>query len=187
MSLFSRINGGRPLPNNNNNNNNNNNSNSAPGRGDVCRFYLEGRCRYGNNCKNYHPPPDGNSQYRGNQQLPYHLNIEGIKSDLTTGDERPIWPLSSYGPGRDAPRQLLEGSLEQSFEEIRLQYYLAKASGNTQSYEQSEREALEKSNAQARSILNDIDGAVKYVIDGRDVHPNREDMVTKNAPNFPWK
>ena len=72
-----------------------------------------------------------------NQPLPYYLSYDTIKADLTPNDqggERPIWPLSSYGPGRDAPRQLLEGAIEQSFEEVRLEYYVARASGNEQSY-----------------------------------------------------
>ena len=74
---------------------------------------------------------------QSNQPLPFHLNYDAIKADLTPSDqggERPSWPLSSYGPGRDAPRQLLEGSIEQSFEEVRLQYYVARASGSEQSY-----------------------------------------------------
>ena len=61
----------------------------------------------------------------------YHLSKETIIADL--GEERPQWPFSAYGPGRDAPRQLLEGfPLEQSMEEMRLMYYLAQASGNPQ-------------------------------------------------------
>lgn len=46
--------------------------------------------------------------------------------------ERPIWPLSSYGPGKNAPLQLMEGDIEQSPEEMRVRHYLAVASGNPQ-------------------------------------------------------
>lgn len=53
-----------------------------------------------------------------------------IKADLT--DERPIWPLSSYGPGKNAPLQLMEGDIEQSPEEMRVRHYLALAKGNPQ-------------------------------------------------------
>lgn len=70
---------------------------------------------------------------RPSAQTPaYGLSRDGIKADLTTGEngEKPIWPLSCYGPGKDAPRQLIEGECEQSPEEVRLQYYLARASGN---------------------------------------------------------
>lgn len=175
MSLFNRISGGRAPSNTGNNSNR-----------EVCKFYLEGRCRFGDQCRYYHPPRDQTPSQTRQGSLPYHLNVDSIRADLKDGEERPSWPLSAFGPGRDAPRQLLEGTLEQSPEELRVQYYLAKASGNTQQYEQSERDGYAQSNQQAQSILNDIDGAIKYVIDGKDQHPNREDMVIRGPPNFPW-
>ena len=112
--------------------------------------------------------------------------MDGIKADLTQGDDRPIWPLSAYGPGRDAPRQLLEGPLESSPEELRVQYYLAKAGGSTQQYEQNERAAVDQANQRIQQILNDVDGAIKYIIDGKDQHPNRDDQTQKNASSFNW-
>ncbi|KAK5091888.1 hypothetical protein LTR16_007827, partial [Cryomyces antarcticus] len=61
----------------------------------------------------------------------YHLSAEIIASDLKT--ERPTWPFSAYGPGRDAPRQLIGGfPIEQSFEEMRVAHYLGMASGNVE-------------------------------------------------------
>ena len=118
--------------------------------------------------------------------MPYHLTADGIKADLTQGDDRPTWPLSAYGPGRDAPRQLLEGPLEQSPEELRVQYYVARAGGSTQQYEQNERSAVDEANQRAQQILNDVDGAVKYIIDGKDQHPNRDDQVLKTGSSFNW-
>ena len=105
---------------------------------------------------------------------------------MTQGDDRPQWPLSAYGPGRDAPRQLLEAPLEQSFEELRVLYYLAKAGGSTSQYEQNERSAVDQANQRAQQILNDIDGALKYIIDGKDQHPNRDEQTQKSAGNFNW-
>jgi nucleoporin NUP42 len=51
-----------------------------------------------------------------------------MKSDLTS--QRPIYPLSAYGPGRDAPRQLIEGPVEISPEELRVRYYGCRSAGN---------------------------------------------------------
>ena len=60
--------------------------------------------------------------------MPYHLDVADIKADLS--GQRPIYPLSCYGPGRDAPRQLIEGLVEISPEELRLRYYTARAAGS---------------------------------------------------------
>jgi nucleoporin NUP42 len=51
-----------------------------------------------------------------------------MKLDLT--DQRPIYPLSCYGPGRGAPRQLIEGPVEISPEELRVRYYSQRLAGN---------------------------------------------------------
>lgn len=58
----------------------------------------------------------------------FHLNKDDIKDDLS--NNRPIYPLSCYGPGRDAPRQLIEGPVEISPEELRLRYYSQREAGN---------------------------------------------------------
>ncbi len=64
-------------------------------------------------------------------ELPYSLSRNSLQKDLT--EDRPIWILSSYGPGRDAPGQLFGGHMiEQSFEEIRLHYLKGMLSGNPQ-------------------------------------------------------
>jgi hypothetical protein len=44
-----------------------------------------------------------------------------IQADLKV--ELPIWPFSCYAPRSDAPRQLIEGKLEISAEEMRLEAY----------------------------------------------------------------
>lgn len=74
---------------------------------------------------------------RPGKEREFNLNPDYIKLDLTTGPpdgERPLWKLSAYGPGKDAPRQLLGGSLEVSPEELRVQCYLAQASGQMDAY-----------------------------------------------------
>jgi nucleoporin NUP42 len=53
---------------------------------------------------------------------------QDIQNDLT--NDRPLWPLGCYGPGTErAPKQLIEGELEQSPEEVRIRAYMMLAQG----------------------------------------------------------
>jgi hypothetical protein len=70
---------------------------------------------------------DKNPDNRDPKTLPYHLDKADIKNDLT--GQRPIYPLSCYGPGRDVPRQLIEGPVEISPEELRVRYYTQRLAG----------------------------------------------------------
>ncbi|KAJ7468637.1 hypothetical protein FB451DRAFT_378185 [Mycena latifolia] len=58
--------------------------------------------------------------------------MESIKNDLTTGKERPIWPLASYAPAKFEP-MLLPG-LDESPEELRLKAASAMKAGNINEY-----------------------------------------------------
>lgn len=67
---------------------------------------------------------NANSFKGGNKRTP--IDKEDVKADLTS--QRPVYPLSCYGPGKTAPRQLIEGNFEISPEELRLRYYTQRAS-----------------------------------------------------------
>ncbi|KAL1642741.1 Nucleoporin-like protein 2 [Diplodia intermedia] len=123
----------------------------------VCKFFLQGNCKFGDRCKFDHP--GAQNQLRGNQQnqnryaplnnantggqaargpqrgprhdFKYNLDPDIVHVDLTS--DRPIWPFSVYAPGRTAPRHLIEGPvMEQSPEEMRLRYYAAMRTGTPQ-------------------------------------------------------
>ena len=55
---------------------------------------------------------------------------DAITQDLV---EKPMWILSSYGPGKNPPCQLIEGK-DVSFEEARLLAYKCQADGNPAAY-----------------------------------------------------
>ena len=105
----------------------------------------------------------------------YKLDKNTIINDLTK--ERPIWILSAYGAGREPPLQLFGGyPREQSFEEIRLHHYELAASGNGQQAIQDIQNLSNTAEQQMQTALNDVDGAIKYIIDGANQHPNRVDI-----------
>ncbi|KAF9891741.1 hypothetical protein FE257_003222 [Aspergillus nanangensis] len=110
-----------------------------------------------------------------------HLKSEkrdDIKNDLTAGKGRPEWIFSCYAPGRNAPKQLFGGpQREQSFEEMRLRHYEAAAIGRTEQAVQEAQVLFTESTQQMDVILRDIDGAVKYLVNGIHEHPNRIDIT----------
>ena len=105
----------------------------------------------------------------------FNLNKSLIATDLTK--ESPQWLLSAYGPGKDAPRQLFGGHpREQSFEELRLHHYQLAAQGKQQQAIEESDALISNAKAQMQNAVNDVDGAIKYILDGEHDHPNRIDV-----------
>lgn len=89
----------------------------------------------------------------------------------------PQWVLSAYGPILDAPRQLFGGpGREISFEEMRLFHYGLHTSGNQQQAIQQAQSLVQQAQQQNQVALNDVDGAIRYILDGGKEHPNRLDI-----------
>ncbi|KAL2157301.1 hypothetical protein VTH06DRAFT_6239 [Thermothelomyces fergusii] len=158
----------------------------------VCRFYQRGYCRYGNSCKDEHPPKGGQQNYnrfgalagQGNRGMggrasdgPAYpgLTAEAIERDLRS--ELPQWILSCYGPGRDAPEQLWGGyPREQSFEEIRLHFMLGAMAGNPQGALNDIQNLYQNAQQQIQHTLNNIPAAIQFILDAEKTHPNRIDV-----------
>ncbi|KMU86877.1 LOW QUALITY PROTEIN: hypothetical protein CIHG_04817 [Coccidioides immitis H538.4] len=116
----------------------------------------------------------------------YSLTPDDIKNDLTPGKGRPNWIFSSYGPGRYAPVQLFGGpEREQSFEKMRVIHYAATAAGNPQKVIQDANNLYAATEAQIQTILSDVEGAIRYIIDGANQHPNRIDITAGNVAAAP--
>ncbi|CAN9142149.1 unnamed protein product [Alternaria alternata] len=169
--------------------------------GDACKFEHPGSSRdaarggggFGGGSNNnrfgafsgdrYRPGDNsGSSSFGGSRESKsstFNLDKDVIQADLSK--ERPTYPLSCYGPGKDAPRQLIEGPVEISPEELRLRYYTLRAAGNEPTAQQEEGALNEKMQQQVKAILDDVAGAISYVQAGADVHPNRIDIAKGTA------
>ncbi|KAK2845271.1 hypothetical protein FQN49_005886 [Arthroderma sp. PD_2] len=167
----------------------------------ICTFFQQGRCRFGDRCRDEHPKSQGQfgftsgnrfgvlqsggskqgGGFGGDKQDPrdkYSLNAADIKNDLTDGQGRPQWIFSAYGPGKNAPIQLFGGpEREQSFEEMRALHYAAVAEGKPQEAIQNANNLFAATESQIKNIVSNVDAAIKYVIDGEGQHPNRLDIV----------
>ncbi|KAL2045721.1 hypothetical protein N7G274_002152 [Stereocaulon virgatum] len=163
----------------------------------VCQFFLRGNCKFGDHCKNEHPGKitaairnpfaplqSGSTNHASSSSIrnsstsrdtQYNLEKNSIINDLSK--ERPQWILSSYGPGKQAPLQLFGGHpREQSFEELRARHYELAAQGNEQQAIQEAEALVRNAEQQIQTALSDVDGAIKYIINGENEHPNRKDI-----------
>lgn len=106
------------------------------------------------------------------------MNAADIKQDLTAGKNRPEWIFSSYAPAPGVPRQLFGGpQREQSMEEMRVRHYEAVASNNMNQAVQEAEALWQESVKQMDIALNDTQGAIKFILDGYQEHPNRIDIT----------
>lgn len=72
-----------------------------------------------------------------------------------------------------------------SFEELRLHHYELAAYGNAQGAVQEAQKMYEEHVKQMEVILSDLNGAITYITEGENEHPNRIDIVEgKTAPSF---
>jgi len=61
--------------------------------------------------------------------------MESITNDVTHLQDKPLWPLSSYGPAKYEP--IVIGGLDESPEELRLKAVTALKAGTTSEYVRS--------------------------------------------------
>ncbi|KAH8166836.1 hypothetical protein CIB48_g1409 [Xylaria polymorpha] len=158
----------------------------------LCRFYQQGTCRNGVNCRFEHPGvntdsnPFGANRFGALSNAPsrpqdgannYKVTRESIKVDLA--DERPTWILSCYGPGKEAPEQLFGGyPREQSLEEAMLHI---RRSANPQQAIAEVTALHNQAEQQIQTTLGNLDGAVQFILAAANHHPNRIDICKQNT------
>ncbi|KAJ4367987.1 hypothetical protein N0V85_009110, partial [Neurospora sp. IMI 360204] len=154
----------------------------------ICKFYQQGTCRYGSN--RFGALAGGGGGFSSNQntgfsnnrsgELPYTLDADAIQKDLT--EELPTWILSAYAPGKEPLEQLFGGEQrEQSFEEMRLYYMNGLAAGNPEGALNDINNLYQSAHAQNQAALGNIQGAIQYIVEAGNKHPNRHDICKQNT------
>ncbi|KAJ0103993.1 hypothetical protein J7T55_009657 [Diaporthe amygdali] len=134
----------------------------------------------GNSNNNINNNRGGFGRQQAAQPNQFSLSKDTIQKDLT--EERPSWILSAYGPGRDAPEQLWGGyPIEQSFEEMRLHYMMGEASGNAQGALTEIQGLWGQAQGKLQSALGNLDGAIDFILQSQNTHPNRHDVCQANS------
>jgi nucleoporin NUP42 len=62
---------------------------------------------------------------------------------------------------------------------MRLRHYILAAQGQEQQAIQEAQNLYAETEKQIQTILNDIDGAIKYIVNGENQHPNRYDVINE--------
>ncbi|KOS17812.1 Nucleoporin-like protein 2 [Escovopsis weberi] len=167
----------------------------------VCRYFQQGNCKFGSTCRFEHPANANNRNQPPNrfgalggpggggvvQDLlaKYHVSADTIEKDLTV--DAPQWILSAYAPGRDVPEQLFGGyPREQSFEELRLHYWIGKASGNEQGALNEAQQLWQNAKQQMENAARNPHEAAQFMVEGENRHPNRHDICNEGTQGAPF-
>ena len=131
----------------------------------ICRFFQQGYCRYGKNCKFEHV--SGQSKAGGTQKPnSTQIDVQLLKDDFSK--EKPIWPLSCYGPEKN--NVCLIQNTDVSPEEARWQFEQERRATGGQSinqYLQFVQNAMNNYQSLVQNVLKDPQGSWTVALNGQ--------------------
>lgn len=156
-----------------------------------CKFFQQGYCKYGRNCKFEHVKTgnnnnSNNNSYSGSNSRTtgvfgarseterWQLNEDDIRADLTS--QRPKWILSSYGPAKDLPGALLTDN-EYSPEEVRWKFYQRRLEVGENAANQEAVDIWHKTVLQMQQIAQNTKDVVPFMVEKEKERPNRYNWV----------
>lgn len=157
----------------------------------VCKFFLQGTCKFGEMCKFGHDVNDNYNSYQssgpsttwrnptiygatlaqpkinslpGQEQKNVDINtlIKSVVTDMTQADKGGQWLFSCYAPFKEKPG--FPGFEDQSFEEIRYRYYDAVSGGSVEQFKQQVQGMAQEVLLKVRSLQNPSSDLVNILV-----------------------
>ncbi|KAK5641081.1 hypothetical protein RI129_009628 [Pyrocoelia pectoralis] len=156
----------------------------------VCRFFLQGNCKFGDMCKFEHQLNDiyqsnasilRQQKFSSNSQqdlTSQNAILTVVKKDMSTAEEGHQWPLSSYSPVKETVS--FPGLEDQSFEEVRWGYYEARGNGTLEQYCQQLDMILQKAIMQIKFLQNPTPDVVNTIIS---FYSSSDPVASTHFPN----
>ncbi|XP_018574404.1 nucleoporin-like protein 2 [Anoplophora glabripennis] len=138
----------------------------------VCKFFLQGTCKFGDFCKFEHQLNDNYTNFQnstpilrqshfGNTQQqakpttnPSNVDtstlVKSVVNDMTVAEKGGQWLLSCYAPFKEKPA--FPSFEDHSFEEIRLGYYEAVKNGTLEQFKQQVQMMLQQAVMRMKSL-----------------------------------
>ncbi|CAH0564740.1 unnamed protein product [Brassicogethes aeneus] len=167
----------------------------------VCKFFLQGTCKFGNTCKFDHTLSDpyhyvnpnaggGTSILRQPAAAYVKPNqtsapidtatlVKSVVNEAIAAEKGGQWPLTCYAPFKEKPA--FPGLEDTSFEEVRLGFYEARDNGALDQYTRKIQEMLQTRMMQLKALQNPSPDIVKILQNIYDTPVNGANNFAGNA------
>ncbi|XP_050311869.1 nucleoporin NUP42-like [Anthonomus grandis grandis] len=171
----------------------------------VCKYFLQGTCRYGNYCRYEHQIPAnyGNDRppsssilrqpqvdFQGTPQqqppntstfLDVNTLVKTVAQDMVGAEKGGQWLLSCYAPFKE--KALFPGFEDWSPEEVRWGYYEARSANKLEAYKQQLQVMLREAMGKVRALQNPSGEVLKILKEIYNNSPASKNIFAQKAKN----